>query len=199
MENLSSLTALTNLRRLNLASNRISQLCCLSMLTCLEDCNLSRNFIESLGTTATAAHQAAHQANIDEQEGVQQHEILLPIGLRKLNLASNRCGCTCCQHISWLKQKPHLLWSTRGSVLHVELPISSFQVETQNSLRMQHVLSIDYHVQCRVMCLLCGGGPSTSHLHCTTYLIFSLVVFAASSLACVSGWLSCKIWHPCNS
>ena len=82
LESLSGLSALTNLRRLNLAGNRISQLCALSMLSCLEDLNLSRNFMINLKVQEASA----------PQEGKNTKVASLPNSLRKLNLAANRCG-----------------------------------------------------------------------------------------------------------
>ena len=94
-ESLDGLSALTNLRRLNLAGNRISQLCVLSMMSCLEDLNLSRNFIASLKvqTSAAADTEGGDNSLIDKT--------VLPDSLLKLNLAANRCvccgGCTAMQ------------------------------------------------------------------------------------------------------
>ena len=99
LESLNGVSALTNLRRLNLAGNHISQLCPLSMLTCLEDLNLSRNFIISL--------KAQQASSCPENEDAKVAS--LPNSLRKLNLAANRFSwavqhelgsCVNCIHVA---------------------------------------------------------------------------------------------------
>lgn len=85
LESFNGFSALTNLRRLNLAGNRFSQLCSLSMLGCLEDLNLSRNFITSL--------EVQEAAPCHEDKATQV--VSLPNSLRKLNLAANRCAAGC--------------------------------------------------------------------------------------------------------
>jgi Leucine-rich repeat (LRR) protein len=84
METLTGLTALTNLRRLNLAGNHISHICSLSMLTCLEDLDLNRNFLVSL----TVPKPVPGDVDADRTGGVE--ETYWPASLRKLTLATNR-------------------------------------------------------------------------------------------------------------
>lgn len=85
VETMTGLTGLTNLRRLNLAGNRISQVCSLSTLTCLEDCNLSRNFVVSLSVPKPVAQ------TTDAESSSAGKEAFWPASLRKLNLGANRC------------------------------------------------------------------------------------------------------------
>lgn len=85
LESLTGVSALTNLKRLNLAGNRISQLCGLSMLGCLEDLNLSRNFIVSLKVQEVSSC----PESADDTKAAS-----LPNSLRKLNLAANRCAAS---------------------------------------------------------------------------------------------------------
>ena len=92
-ESLNGLSSLTNLRRLNLVGNRISQLCVLSMLSCLEDLNLSRNFIASLKVQTSAVDTVESNDSLTDRA-------VLPVSLLKLNLAANRCGHWAVMHLS---------------------------------------------------------------------------------------------------
>ena len=93
METLTGLTALTNLRRLNLAGNRISHMCSLSMLTCLEDLDLNRNFLVSL----TVPKPVPGDAEADGTGGGE--DTYWPASLRKLTLAANRYSPPCAMAI----------------------------------------------------------------------------------------------------
>lgn len=78
------LSSLTGLRRLNLAGNRISKLCSLHMLSCLEDLSLTRNSIAALGELGAADPEAGSSSQKSSLP-------LLPVSLRKLALGHNRC------------------------------------------------------------------------------------------------------------